>query len=507
MKKTRSIFVLVLLVSLLLAIHCSEPPRSGSITILHTNDIHGAFLPSPATWIKTTPKPEIGGFLALNHYIQQIQSQIPNTLLLDAGDFMTGNLICNIDYQGAKGGALVHFLNQVGCEGLTLGNHEFDISHENIQNLIKIAQFPVYSANLYQDGKLFIPNAYHIYQKGNLRIGVIGIITEQLFDVLNAKQRIGLEVKKNAEVVESIAREIDDQTDLIIVLSHCGFREDKELAKKLSRRIDVIVGGHSHTRLKQPKRVNGILIVQAGAKARNLGQLDITVAGDTVQSYAGKLISLWVEGITKEPALEQEINKFKELIDAQYGQVIAQLKTDWRRARHAESSVGNFLADCMREYTETDVAFINSGGIRKNMASGAITIRDIMEMLPFENYIYTFEATGSELIETMKINARKMLNKKGGILQASGLSFQWKRNANGSIAILNPKINGEKLEHDKKYSGATVDFVVVSNNEKYMGFKPEVLRETGHLFTDVAIEVIKQKKIIDSSVEGRMKQF
>ncbi|MCI0514518.1 bifunctional metallophosphatase/5'-nucleotidase [candidate division KSB1 bacterium] len=505
---TRKFIIGVIILLVLIALWFLVVRRAfeKQITILHTNDIHGAFLPSEANWVETTPPPLIGGFSALNSYIRQWRAQRANSLLLDAGDFMTGNLICNIEYSGAKGGALVHFMNQMGFEGMSLGNHEFDNSQENLKRLIQLAKFPIFCANLYTtDSSLFAPAAYHIYQKRGLRVGVIGVITSELFEVLNLDRRTGLVLKPAVPIIEKVAAEIDPRTDLIVVLSHCGFDVDSVMATQLSRRIDVIVGGHSHTRLEQPRRINDILVVQAGSNCRNLGVLDLTVAGDTVKTYQGQLIPLWADGILSEPNLAGEIEHYKQMIDEQYGMVLGSLAEDWQRSSNSESNIGNFLADCMREYTKADFSFINSGGIRKNLQKGKITRRDVMEILPFENYVYTFQVTGQELLQIMELNAQKAANDAGGLLQIAGMSYRWRKQPNGKALLVNPLIQQRKINPTANYTGATVDFVVLANSNLYFGFEPRALKSTGQLFADIAIQMISQKQTIHSTIEGRMR--
>lgn len=507
MKTLKNITKITLAAALLLliSITCSKP-SDQQITILHTNDFHGAFLPSKATWIKHKPKPMIGGFLALAHYLKQVRSQTSNTLLLDAGDIMTGNEICNIEFKGAKGGALIDMMNMLEFEGLTIGNHEFDISQDNIYKLIELSEFPVYSANIYKEnGQLFAPAAYHIYNKQGLRIGVIGAILENLFDVLNYSKHEGLVVKPNAETIKKIVDEIDAQTDLIIILSHCGVDADSVLAENLDRRVDLIVGGHSHTRIYKPRKINNILVVQAGAKCRYLGKLDLTVVADTIQTYAGELIPLWVKGITKNESIEKQVNHFRKIIDDKFGRVIGQLKSDWQRAHYRESNIGNFLADCMREYTGTDFASINSGGIRKNLAAGEIKIIDIREILPFDNKIWTFEVTGKQLLQFMHHNANAAAFREHGILQTSGLITRWKKNPDGSIRFTKSLVNGKPVDPQKIYTGATVDFVLMANCEKYLGINvPKIKKEHDILFTEVVLRMVEQKEEINSSIERRL---
>ena len=134
------------------------------ITILHTNDIHGNFQPiliKPKN--PDEQKRKLGGILALDYYVSKIRQEAANVLLFDAGDFMTGNPICDIEYKGAIGGAMILFFNELKYDGSTPGNHEFDISVQNVRNLIKLADFPIFSANLFTlNGALFTSEPYHI---------------------------------------------------------------------------------------------------------------------------------------------------------------------------------------------------------------------------------------------------------------------------------------------------------------------------------------------------------
>ncbi|MCK5738601.1 bifunctional metallophosphatase/5'-nucleotidase [bacterium] len=508
MRRSLSVLILMILLTVFLNCETARTSGSGNITILHTNDMHGNFLPQPASWMKTDPKPMIGGFAALEHFVSQIREEMPSVLLLDAGDIMTGNLICNIEYEGAKGGALLHFMNEVGYDAMALGNHEFDNSQENLKRLMEIADFPIVTSNLWDDsGDYFTETGYVILKKAGLRIGVIGAITKGLFGVLNYDRRAGLKIAPAAEYVEKIAAEIDEKTDLILVLSHCGIEEDVEMAKQLSGRVDLIVGGHSHTRLKTPEVVDGILIVQAGSKATNLGRLDITVAGDTIQTYQGKLINLWTEGITPNPELAKEIEFYKKSIDDTYGEKIGDLKSDWIRNGHGEANIGNFLADCLRDYCGADVGLINSGGIRKNMVAGPITLRDINEILPFENYLVTLEMNGDQLIAMMAANAKRQVADRGGILQVSGITYQWQSSKDENVLLQGVTVNGQPVERGKKYKIATIDFVAIANGTRYFGFMPENIAQKGVLIADAVTEIVRNKGVIHSVVEGRIQKL
>ncbi len=499
----------ITLLSLLIALFTSfiQAEDNGKITILHTNDIHGSFVPMT---IKSDqpdkPERKLGGFLALDDYVKKIRSNNTNLLLLDAGDFMTGNPICDIEVNGVQGGAMIQFFNLLQYDGQTLGNHEFDISLKNIRQLTNLADYPFFSANLFTiEKELFTENPYHIYQKGDLSIGVIGVIVDDLPEYINAPQKNQVFLKPAASVVDSLATVLDPQTDLIIVLSHSGLGSDKSIAQKVGSVVDLIIGGHSHTRMKEAEKVNGVLIVQAGDKLRNVGKLELSVKNDRIENYDYALVPLWNEDIESNPELEKLVKKYQEQIDKEYGRVIGKLLTPWRRSYHHESNLGNFVADVIRKYMDSDVAAINSGGLRQNLNAGPITKLDIKNILPFSNTITYFTATGQDILDFVELNARASAYDLHGILQVSGIKYEYEKLGNGEVKILGAWIHGIPLNLKRNYTFATVDFVV-ANAEKYLGFEPKNVQDTMTLLTDAVTRNIEERKRIRSKVAGRMIQ-
>jgi len=480
-------------------------PKSDSVTILHTNDIHGAFQPIVVKAKQPDQKDRnIGGVLALNYYAKKIRNESNNVLLLDAGNFMTGNPICDMEYNGVIGGPMIKFFNYIGYEGLTPGNHEFDISVDNAKRLFELCEFPVFSANLFnKDGKLLTAEPYQIYSKGDVVIGVIGTIVEDLPDYLNKSQKDEIFAKPAAPIVNSLARIIDPLTDLIVVISHSGLEADKKLAQELGSQVDVIIGAHSHDRLEQVVKVNRKLIVQTGGKLRNLGRLDLTIAADTVNDFSYQLIPLWTDEIEPDTVLLKDVNKYQQLIDQEYGRVIGELKTPWDRSNYSESNIGNYIADCIRWFSKSDFGLISSRGIRQNLPEGPIKKLDVKNILPFSNSITIFSVTGKEVLDLIRNNASASATSSNRILQVSGLSYEWKSEADGSVKILKAMIKDNPIDPNKTYQGATVDFVI-TNAEKYLGFIPTDVTDLMIPLTDVVMKAIEQQKVIDSKVEGRI---
>jgi 2',3'-cyclic-nucleotide 2'-phosphodiesterase (5'-nucleotidase family) len=478
--------------------------QAQTITILHTNDMHCQYTPTPATWVQKEPRPLIGGMVALESLVRSERDKGVPTLLLDAGDVMTGTPIAKISRNGVLGGAFMDMMNIIGYRAMTIGNHEFDEGQANLGKLIASAHFDVLSANLYQQDHLITGKPYAIYKVGKLRVGVIGLTLSRLFDETAKKNLDGIRVDDPVAAAQKYIDEIDAKTDLVIVLSHQGVDEDLAMASQLHG-ADIIVGGHSHSRLNKAIQKNHMLVVQADCKTRYLGRLTVTVAADTVSHYSYELLPAWVDDVKKpNQKLQKMVQDYQAQIQKEYGQPIGALQTDWQRNNSAESNIGNYLADVVRAVTSTDFALLNSGGIRKDVHKGGLCKLDIVEILPFTNYITKFQLTGAQLLTLIETNAKAALRQEPGILQISGLSYSFRIDKGGAVKVLSSAINGQPIDPARTYTGASVDFVIYGQAEKYFGFSVTSSESTGLLLSDAVIDYILAHPQVDSRIDGRI---
>ena len=475
---------------------CSQPK---TITILHTNDMHASYIPHQATWRRESPKPMVGGFQELEFTVDSIRKVKPNVLLLDAGDVMTGNPITDRVYKGAEGGALFEMMNMIGYDAWCLGNHDFDISQENLRALTTIARFPTLSANVVNTKNEFpLHNKdYIIVERGGVKIGIIGIMTQQLYGLVFQDNLVGIKVLSPIETVQKIIDRIDGETDLIIALTHQGVDDDSTMAAQVHG-LDIIVGGHSHTRLTKPKIVNDVIIVQTGSRCENLGELEVTVENDKVAKYDGKLIPLWPNDSHPRTRLAEFADSLQKEINKEYDEVIAQLTVDWKKDGRAESNLGQFLADAQREAAHAQVGFMNGGGIRANAAAGPLTKRALFEILPFRNILTTFQLSGKELKDVVL----KSVNGEEAII-LSGITAKLQRHPDGSVSVVSMSVDGKPVNEKRMYVCAASDFFV-GQAKRYIGVEipqPVYLKQT--VFQ--AVEgVVRKAKVIATKSERRI---
>jgi 2',3'-cyclic-nucleotide 2'-phosphodiesterase (5'-nucleotidase family) len=282
-----------------------------------------------------------------------------------------------------------------------------------------------------------------------------------------------------------------------------GLEYDIKLAES-SHLIDVIVGGHSHHVLDEPQMVQGVIITQAGSYGSFLGKLDLWVDtdSDTVVNYDGELFSLNSRNFLPNPAVQAVVDSLEKSIQLNLedlGEVIAELKTDWIRSG-GESNIGNWISDTFRDFTGSDIAFVNSGGIRKDLSKGPITKRDLWEIAPFGNYVVMFRAFGKEIYDILEQSLFGPL----GSYQVSGLKIRYNTSSQDREKIVEILIQGHPIDMNKRYTVTTIDYVynnlvevnhIISGDRKINQFD---------LDRDILIRKAIDQKEIYSRIEGRI---
>ncbi len=495
---TAKIFRHNVLLSFLFFVSALSQPKT--ITILHTNDIHASFIPHEATWIRETPKPKVGGFNELSFTVDSIRNINSNTLLFDGGDVMTGNPITEYAYKGALGGALFEMMNFVGYDVWCLGNHDFDLGQKNLLQLTAIAKFPTVSANVVndKDEHSLHNKPYVILEKNGLKIGVVGVMSHELYGLVSQASLVGIKVLPPVATTQKYVDELRAKTDLVIALTHEGVEDDSILATNV-KGLNVIVGGHSHTRLKKAKFINGVIIVQTGSNCENLGVLDLTVENKTVVKYDDQLIQLWYNSARPKTQLSTFIDSVENGIEKDYSKVIGTLNGDWTRSE-SESGIGDFISDAQREAAHADVGFMNNTGIRKNLSAGPITKRDIFEILPFRNILVTFPLTGADVKTIILTSIERHM------IQTSGIRCEWRRGADGKPEIMKLEINGKTWDEKGAYTGAASDYFM-GEAKRYLGIDaPHITYLPQEVFGAIEEKVIKDKNI-NSIIENRIKEM
>jgi len=466
-----------------------SPPGETTITILHTNDIHARYLPREASWVNPEPRPLIGGFTRLSEVIDSLRSVHPLTVTLDAGDVMTGNPIADRLYKGAQGGLLIELMNMLEYDAWSPGNHEFDISQENMRALVAAASFPSLAANLADSSgeQYHGMHPFTILSRGGLRIGVIGLISQRLSSLVLQHNLTGIRVHDPAATLERWIQELDPVTDLLIVLTHQGYQADSILAEE-STGLDIIVGGHSHTRLQEPRVVNGVLIVQAGSYCENLGVLTVTVRDDRISDFRGQLLPLWVSRPPGQSPVAHLVDSVRTVINNEYGEVILTLGQPWRRNDPAQRLL-IAVTEAQRAAARAEVAFMNRGGIRRDLEAGPVTRNDLYEAIPFRNVLGTFQLSGAELRDVLVY----VLDRETDVV-LTGLNAEWRKGERGGVELLRVRIGEAPLKDDSTYRCAASDYFL-SQFSRYCGREQPSAAYSGLTVFEAVEQTLRQDGI------------
>ncbi|WP_215145650.1 bifunctional metallophosphatase/5'-nucleotidase [Exiguobacterium qingdaonense] len=468
------------------------------LSIMHTNDTHAAlkYAPNRATAIK------------------QVRAEKPDSLLIDAGDVFSGSLYFN----EFKGQADLKLMNYMKYDLMVPGNHEFDLGtedgHKELADFVRYANFPFVSSNvdyskdqymksLYRDettDKAYNGRLYEgvIKVVDGEKVGFFGLTTEETASIASPGpiefQNYIVEAQKAVDAFEAMG------VDQIVAVSHLGYNDnpafdnDLLLAENVDG-IDIIIGGHTHTRLTEPVKITEgktepTLIVQADQYSQFLGTLDVEFDRDgKIVTHAGSLID--VRDLQPDPYAVSLLAPFKEVVDAISEDPIgvsltAALENPRDKGdvtapsvRKNETPLGNLITDGMlAKAKEFDAGVIgavqNGGGIREAIDAGPITTGEVLTTLPFGNTLAIMDLKGSELKAAFERSVGVYPIENGGFLHVSGFKvlFDSSKPAGERIVSLQYD-NGTEyvdVEDATSYKVAT-NFFTAQGGDNYVEFK------------------------------------
>ncbi len=340
-----------------------------NLVILHTNDLHAHLMKEPRE----------AGFAAIAAYIKKMKQENKHIIVLDAGDQITGTPVSSI----FRGEPIYHITSLMGYDASTLGNHEFDFGWKQTKKFIDIATYPVICANVLDPGgKLIADRAWKIFNANGIKVGVFGLLTPKTPEMVTKSGIKGVKFLPEIETAKKMVAELKGKCDIIIAVTHDGVKEDKKLAAAVNG-IDIIVGGHSHTTIRKLLKVNNTYIVQTGCYGHYVG-----IEKAEIDMKNRKLIHLTSDLVPpyKLPPPDPQVQKVVELWESKVRQKVDQtIGTSGHSFTKAE--LRKLFEKVIKDKTNSDFGYYNSGGIRDSLLKGKITIRTIWNIEPFGNSI------------------------------------------------------------------------------------------------------------------------
>ena len=481
------------------------------IRILHVNDFHGfaeAYTPLRSNeWI--------GGIAYLAAKVEELRQEKPS-LLISAGDMIQGNNWANL-FQGES---VIELMNKMRFDAMVLGNHEFDFGQEVLKKRISEATFPVLGANV--EGLEGL-RPYIIKDLKGVKIAIIGMTTEDTPASTHPKNVAGLRFLSPIDTVEKYLKELKGKANVMVVLSHIGYPADRMLAERV-KGIDVIVGGHTHTKITKPVKVGETLIVQAWEHGKALGVLNLTIEGGKIVEADGYLEEIKPKTDQEHQAVLNIVKKYNQKLDAVLNEPVGETEVDLdgESVRMRETNLGNLIADIMRQVPKADMTIINGGGIRTSIKKGEVSVKYVYNVLPFDNYIVAIKLTGKQVREALEHGVSGVEAEEGRFPQVSGLVFRYSPSEKKGSRVKEIFVAGKPIDPDQEYIVATNDFLAAGGDGyKVFGeavrtsrdfaiiggmMKGEkvVYSDSGRWLRDVVVEYIRGVKRVAPKVEGRI---
>lgn len=351
--------------------------QTRKVHILSVNDMHAAIERFPQLAVVT----------------DSLRNLYPDLLLLSAGDNRTGNPINDMHPEVCA--PMITLMNAVGFNYSTLGNHEFDGGIDALRTVVNRSNCRYLCANINAPDSLRLHiEPFRIIRSGGVRVALLGLVQvgENGYPDAHPKNFSTVTFRNPLEVAREYAW-LRRESDLFIVLSHNGFDDDVRLAEAFPE-ADLIIGGHSHTRVDGPQLFGGVLVTQAQRDLKYATEITITLENGKIVDRQAKLIDI-ANYPNRKPEIQAMVDKFSD------NETLNRILTEASEFTCKEE-LGSLMADAMRVQANADISVQNSGGVRyETKPAGHFTVSDVYRLDPFSNELVMYTLSGDEVLEML----------------------------------------------------------------------------------------------------------
>src|SRR5262245_6896153 len=475
--------------------------QSATLTLLTVNDVY-----------EITPIQGKGGLAELMTLLRAERATATHHLTTVNGDFLSPSVMSSL----VKGTQMVALFNTLGVDIVVFGNHEFDFGPEVTRQRMAESRFAWLGTNvLGPDGKPFGGALATVTrQVETLTVGLFGVLTPETAKLSSPGPTVTFApVVPTAQTAVAALRQAG--ADVIIALTHLSIAEDRSLAQQVPG-ISVILGGHEHDPITWYE--GGTLIHKSGYDAHYLGRIDLTMEKKATEKGQEVTVTpswrmLANHGVTPAPDVAAEVAQYTARLDQELGQPLGQTQTalnsQTAEVRTRETTMGNLIADALREALQADVALVNGGGIRGNRlyeAGTTLTRRDILQELPFGNPGVLVELSGADLLDALENGVSQVEKKAGRFPQVSGLRLTYNPGKLAGSRVLDAQVCGKALDRTATYRVATNDFLLKGGDGYSSLRQGKVLIDAsgGALVSTTVMHYITTKGSVAPQVEGRI---
>ncbi|MBU5441931.1 5'-nucleotidase C-terminal domain-containing protein [Paenibacillus sp. MSJ-34] len=482
----------------------AHPLSETTLTIIHDSHFHGNFYTADDAL-------NIANYFGL---INHIREKAPHSLVIFNGDDTATSLLSTA-FQGQH---MIDALNAMKIDIDTFGNHDFDMGPDQLKKLVGASKFPWVSANVVdKDGNMFAhaegAKPYIVKEVNGVKVGLTGLITEETPAITTVGDNVVLNpVEAMKQVVPQMKK---DGAELIIVASHLASPEARIVAQEVDG-IDLIVGDHAAFAYEMPEKINDTLLWFIGDEYTYLGEINLQVKDGGIADFNYRRYTLEdevkEEGFKPDPAVLNIMNDYNGRLEKELETVIGKTDVELNMMkavqRQGETPIGNYVADTVREYIQADAVIVGGGDIRADyvLPPGPITKRNVMETLPFQNYLVKLELTGEVLRQALENGVSEIESGAGRFPQVSGIEFSFNPNLPQGFRVVDVKVGGKPLDPKGVYTLGTTDYLAEGGDSYDMLTKAKVLVDghAGPLISLLVLDRIQEQGAIAPKIEGRI---
>ncbi len=462
----------------LLCLLTSAVQADYTLHILHINDLHSRIEPvsrfdGTCSVTQDQAGECFGGVARLKTYLDAKRAELAgeNVITLDAGDQFQGSLM----YTTYKGAVEAEMMEAIGFDAMAVGNHEFDDGPNVLASFVDNVSFPVISGNLDLSGSNTLKgkiNDFVVLNVGGEKIGIISALATDTAETSSPGRNVIFQDEMDALAADVAELEAQGVTK-IIALNHVGALKDFQIATLPG--IDAVIGGHSHTLFSNtidraafgyPHFIEDTPVVQAGAYSKYVGHLTLTFEDGGILRSASGDTALLDASVPQDTDLMARIAELAGPIETLKAQVIGEatafIEGDRSVCRAMECAMGNLVADAMLDRVQNqgiDIAIQNGGGLRASIDAGEITMGEVLTVLPFQNTLATFTASGADILAALENGVSEIEEGAGRFPQVAGLSYRFDLTATPGLRISDVMVGDVSIDPEATYGVVTNNYM------------------------------------------------
>ena len=427
-----------------------------------------------------------------------------NAIFLTSGDELGSSPISFY----TKGAHKLDFMNELGITAAGVGNHDFDFGVELAQERFEQSEFPWLNSALFTPDGEPLPGTerWMLCEAGDITLGLFNVVMRGFHNITDYPEEYEARdpVETSKEMVETLENE---GADVIVLASHVAHDTHYEIAEEVDG-LDAIFGSHSHVTFDEAEIHHDTVISEIGYAYDHLGAMTVDSEGDLVEWERIDLDDEIEPEPTFDVMMRAQYADLEEEFAREVGSTDTSLDASGTVSNGRESRLGNLITDAMLDiHPDADIALQTAGRIRTTdtYGPGMLTVHDVLSVMPFNNEVVVFQATGEQIREALEGRIDVLPDDSLGARQrqqVGGLSYEWSGHEDAEVHDV--YVGDRPLDSDVTYTVATTDYV------KDIALGYESFRDIDTLWNSetalgpVVMEYIEEQGTVAPEIEGRI---